>query len=228
MQEYLKKNSKYWADEYVAENVESHVFRVYGRILKPQFGLDGSKKQKVLDFGCGEGANLRFLKAKGFDVYGVDISEWAIAKCKETMPDIADHFKVIPEQPDVNADYFGVKFDLVMGIQSFYYLSDTDLDRLLASLNNQMNDEAIFHATMIDTNDWFWGYAKEDEDGLYKVEFKKERVQVKDYYVNFTGSEASLKDKFSIFKKVHIGLYSSKFRDDEGLDSHYIFIGQKK
>jgi len=34
MSDYLKKNEEYWAKGYEAENVESFVFRPYGRIFK--------------------------------------------------------------------------------------------------------------------------------------------------------------------------------------------------
>ena len=46
--DYLQKNYEYWQKGYKAENVESFVFRVYGRIFKAQFGIDGSKREKSL------------------------------------------------------------------------------------------------------------------------------------------------------------------------------------
>src|SRR5436190_24196902 len=99
MDTYLEKNKEYYDKGYDAENVESYVFRAYGRIFKHDFGLDGSKGEKVLDFGCGSGASLKFLKSKGFNVHGVDISEIDIRRAQSRMPDIKDHFVVIPPKP---------------------------------------------------------------------------------------------------------------------------------
>jgi hypothetical protein len=50
-----KNNINYWDGRYYAPNVESFIFRFYGRILKHDFGIDGSNQEKVFDFGCGEG-----------------------------------------------------------------------------------------------------------------------------------------------------------------------------
>jgi len=104
---YLKENYNYWEKGYEADNVESQVFRVYGRIFRAQFGLDGSKKEKLLDFGCGCGAALEFFFKKGFDVYGVDISAVDIERCKARMPQISDHFAVIEPKPKTEDVFWG-------------------------------------------------------------------------------------------------------------------------
>ena len=44
---------------------------------------------KVLDAGCGSGRNLKFLMRAGFDVWGVDESEEAIAAVQRLATDIA-------------------------------------------------------------------------------------------------------------------------------------------
>ena len=151
MNDYLDKNAEYWAASYAAENVESFVFRPYGRIFKYEFGLDGASGQRLLDFGCGEGAALRFFRSKGFDVYGVDISPSAIAKCQTLMPDIADHFQVIPPQPSAEDRFFGGGFDAVIAIQSLYYYSNDDLGVRLRSLYEMTKPRGIVYASMIRT-----------------------------------------------------------------------------
>jgi 2-polyprenyl-3-methyl-5-hydroxy-6-metoxy-1,4-benzoquinol methylase len=44
--------------------------------------------KRVLDLGCGSGRHTIYLAQKGFDVYGIDISEQGIKKAKETMQNI--------------------------------------------------------------------------------------------------------------------------------------------
>ena len=50
-------------------------------------GLCDIKTIKVIEFGCGSGANIRYAAKLGLDVYAVDISataiEYAKAKFKE-------------------------------------------------------------------------------------------------------------------------------------------------
>lgn len=228
MNNYLQKNYEYWQKGYEAENVESFVFRVYGRVFKSQFGLDGSKREKLLDFGCGSGANLRFFHKKGFDIYGVDISKVDIERCKERMPEISDHFIVIDPKPKSEVMFFSGEYDVVIAIQSLYYFSHADLKVRLDSIYNQMKKGAIIYATMMGTKcDWFFDNSTDYEDGLRKVDFSTSRLQVKDYFMNFTENEENLLKKFEMFKKIHIGYYDAKYREDEGSDFHYTFIGQK-
>ena len=42
MSDYLAAQDRYYKPGYDAENVESWVFRTYGRVFKAQFGMDGS------------------------------------------------------------------------------------------------------------------------------------------------------------------------------------------
>jgi len=224
---YLDANKKYWEQAiYDAINPESFVFRTYGRVFVYEFGIDGSRKERLLDFGCGSGGNLRFYKEKGFDVYGIDISEIDIGRCKERMPDIKDHFKTIKPEPRRDDIFFGGKFDVVVAIQTLYYLSNTHLEERLLSLYNQMNDGAIIFATMMGKN-FYYDNSAEYKDGLRKVDFQLPRFAVKDNYINFVFSKEELEKKFHLFKKRHIGFYDYKYREEEGSEFHWIFIGQK-
>ena len=228
MEEYLKRNSEYWRAGYDAPNVESFVFRPYGRIFKTEFGLTGSNHERLLDFGCGQGAAIRFFHSKGFDVYGVDISETDIARCQETMPDIRDHLAVIAPTPSEEDVFFGGEYDLVLAVQALYYYSDSDLQRRLVSLHNQMKPGAILYATMMGPGHYMYEHSQPYKDGLRKVDFSLPRLQVSDYYVNFTHSEDELIDRFSMFEKVHVGFYDAKYREDEGRSFHYTFVGQTR
>ena len=113
MENYLKKNSEYYEKGYEAENIESYVFRFYGRILKHDFKMDGSKNEKILDFGCGAGSALNFFKSKGFNVHGVDISVKDINRAKTIMPDIKNNLliTIIPQQIQVRLLKQGKKND---------------------------------------------------------------------------------------------------------------------
>jgi len=193
MKEYLKKNEEYWKKGYEAENVESFVFRPYGRVFKYEFGLSGQNNEKLLDFGCGQGAALQFFKSKGFDVYGVDISETDINRCKQKMPDIQDHFAVIPPEPKENDIFFNGSYDLIIAVQSLYYYSDHDLEIRLKSLYNQMKPGALIYASMMGTGHYMYNHSHEYREGLRKIDFSLPRLKVSNYYVNFTHSEADLR-----------------------------------
>lgn len=222
-------HTEYWKKGYRAENVESQVFRVYGRILRDQLGIDGSKGEKLLDFGCGEGAALEFFQKKGFNVHGVDISAVDIDRCKVKMPGIADQFSVIDPKPSADAVFFGGDYDVVVSIQTMHYFTNTVMKDLLASIYNQMKKGAVLYTTVMASKcTWHRNNAVLQGDGLWKVDFKNDRIEVKDYYVNFVESEEHLVERFSLFKPLHTGYYSFRYRKDE-LDEHfYTFVGVKE
>ena len=227
MNDYLTSNQTYWSRGYEAENVESFIFRPYGRILKWELGLDGSKGEKLLDFGCGQGTALQFFRSKGFDVYGVDISELDINRCEEKMSDIPAHFAVISPQPTADDVFFGGGFDVVTAIQSLYYFDDTDMAVRIESLYRQMKPGGIIYASMMGPGHYMYKHSHPHSNGLSRVEFESSRLVVRNYYVNFTRSEAQLVERFKLFERLHVGYYDARYRDDEGGSFHYTFVGRK-
>ena len=78
---FIDSNYSYWQKKYTAPNVEGFVFRFYNKLLKRHLK---KKKIKILDFGCREGANLKyFYNQLKFEPYGVDISKISIDVCKK-------------------------------------------------------------------------------------------------------------------------------------------------
>ena len=227
MEKHEQGNWEYWQQEYAAENVESCVFRVYGRIFRDELGISGAKGEKLLDFGCGAGAAARFFRAKGFDVHGVDISAPSIENCRRRMPDLATHFSVIDPKPKPDQVFFGGGFDVVVGIQSMIYFTNRDFETLMRCLHRQMKPGAIIYAAMVGTKCWYYDHSKEDVDGLRNVSISNGRLNFTNYFVNFTHSEQHLLEKFHLFEKIHVGYYDSRFSENEGSDFHYTFIGRK-
>ena len=67
---HYKLNKIAFKNLYDSPNVESFIFRFYDRILKYEYGITRKKKEKILDFGCGAGANLNFFKNFFFLLWG--------------------------------------------------------------------------------------------------------------------------------------------------------------
>ena len=116
MEKYLKDNLEYWRQGYEAENVESFVFRPYGRILKAQLGIDGSNGENILDFGCGSGASLRFFKSKGFRVFRVEMTTERFQ--------VKDYYVCFTENESQLIDKFHLFRKLQTGFYSFRYRED--------------------------------------------------------------------------------------------------------
>lgn len=226
MSEYLETNAEYWEGEYDAPNVENFIFRMYGRILKHDYGIDGSNHERVLDFGCGQGGALHFFDKHGFDVYGVDIARNDIAAAQKRMPHVADHFKIISPEPDENQLFFGGEMDVVISIQTLDFLSNRDFEKAIRCLYSNMKPGAKIYASM---NGWQMYYrqnAKYADDGLWHVQFDNGRVNY-DLYLNFVKDKDEMREKFKLFKPVYLDHYDSSFRE-EGSEFRYTFFGIKE
>ncbi|MEG0050968.1 MAG: class I SAM-dependent methyltransferase [Terrisporobacter sp.] len=77
---------------------------------------------KVLDVGCGSGYSVNYLTEKGFDVTGIDFSEDAIKKAKETYGDI--NIKVMDSH---NMEFDNDFFDLILLECSLSIMKDPKL-----------------------------------------------------------------------------------------------------
>lgn len=227
MTDYLKMNLRYWDGRYTAPNVESFIFRFYGRILKFDYGIDGSKHERILDFGCGEGGALNYFDKLGFNCYGVDIAKNDIESARAHMPHIAKQFKIIDPKPDPSLVFFeGVKFDVVISIQTLDFLSNSDFDKAIQCLYNNMKPGAKIYASMNGWTMYYRNHATEAGDGLWHVKFKTDRLDY-DLYLNFVKDKADMKRRFQLFKPVYLDYYDSSFRE-EGSEFRYTFFGIKE
>ena len=135
MNDYLTQNAKYWQSPYNASNPESFIFRLDGRLLK-KYKVYEDQKSNLLDFGCGQGANLRYFEDQiGFNCYGVDISRFSTC-CKIKLKN-SNNIKLIEPKPSENDD-FNIKFDIIISSQVLYYLSDSDLEIRLKSFDKML------------------------------------------------------------------------------------------
>ena len=133
MKSYLDQNYNYWNREYHSPNVESFIFRLKSYLLDKY--LKKNKRLTILDFGCGEGANIKYFEENlGYIAHGVDISKTSIDNAKKQYPK-KNKFKIIKNKYEKGENLFNKKFDLIISIQTLYYLSNKDLDIRLKAFN---------------------------------------------------------------------------------------------
>lgn len=226
MSKYLETNAQYWSGAYEAPNVESFIFRFYGRILKFDYGMDGSHHERLLDFGCGQGGALNYFDKLGFNCFGVDIASNDIAAARSHMPHIADQLIVIDSKPDENNIFFGSGFDIVISIQTLDFLSNTDFEKAIKSIYHNMKPGAKIYASMNGWNMYYRDHGEYAGDGLWHIKFKTSRVDY-DLFLNFVKDKEEMKEKFSLFKPVYLDHYDSSFRH-EGSEFRYTFFGIKE
>ena len=224
--DYLTRNARYWAQGYDAPNVESFIFRFYGRILKFDYGIDGSNHERLLDFGCGQGGALRYFDRLGFDCFGVDIAADDVAAARRHLPHIADQLRVVDPKPDEGKVFFGGDFDVVISIQTLEFLSNTDCARAIRCLWNNMKRGGKIYASMSGSDMYYRRHGTYVGDGLWHVRLKTDRLDY-DLFLNFVRSKDEMRERFSLFKPVYLDHYDSSFRE-EGSEFRYTFFGIKE
>lgn len=231
--DYLQKNVDYWAGQYDAPNVESFIFRMYGRILKFDYGLDGSGGEKVLDFGMGQGGALRYFHNLGFNVFGVDIAKNDIEIARRLIPERAEQFRVISPKPDKNQVFFNDLmevpldgFDVVISIQTLDFLSNMDFRTALESIYANMKPGSKIYASLNGWQMYYRDHAQYSGDGLWHVKFDNGRVNY-DLMLNFVQDRDDMRQRFNLFQPVYLDHYDSSFRE-EGSEFRYTFFGIKE
>lgn len=225
--EYLEQNKAYFDKEFAAgyghHYPESHVIKLYNRILNARLGVTGGHHEKLLDFGCSTGSNVIYFASKGFDVYGVDISPSAIDRCRVALRETADHFQVIQPLPKRDDKFFGELFDVVLANQVLCYLSEEDFRLRLDSLRHQLRAGGIVIVTMIGDKHYYYPRSTPASDGLRKVVLGPEPED--QCFMRFTESAEHLKRQFAGFEPLYVGHYDINLCDDSGF--HYVFVGKR-
>lgn len=88
---------------------------IVGQVLKLYgFSADAS----VLELGCGEGRDARFLLQNGFQLTATDISPEAIRYCRINNPQFAEHFQIL----DCVTGKLDTKFDFIYAVAVVHML----------------------------------------------------------------------------------------------------------
>jgi SAM-dependent methyltransferase len=89
----------------------------------------------ALDFGCGKGFIVKWLRRLGVDAKGIDISEYAVAKTPE---ECKEHVTV-----DDMRSFNHAPFDVVISLESMEHILPKDMDVTIKNLANLTNEWAI-------------------------------------------------------------------------------------
>ena len=216
-----------YAGGYGHKYPESHIIRSFEYVFKHQLGLSETANGRMLDFGCGTGANLKYFETKGFEPHGVDIIESAILQCQALMPAHADNFVAIAPNQAIK-DMFTGKFTFIMANQSLYYLPDRVLGETLSQMYDMLEENGIVLFTMIGPKSYYFRHVSHIvNDDFHEVILDNGRLK-ETTYINFTMDENHMLKRFSMFEKIQLGFYSSCIVEQDGSDFHYLFIGRKR
>lgn len=103
-----------------------------------EFGVPTSAK--LLEIGCGEGRDAKYLLNNGFDVLATDVSSEAVAYCQKENPQFASRFRVL----DCIHDRLETKFDFIYAVAVIHMLVlDEDRNAFYRFIHDQLAEEGI-------------------------------------------------------------------------------------
>jgi SAM-dependent methyltransferase len=101
------------------------------------------KDIKILETGCGSGANLWMIAREGFSAYRIDISQESILLCKKMLESY--HVSAELQVQDMAEIYFpGESFDAVVDVFSSYCLTKAQVSGYLKSVAKILKPGGIF------------------------------------------------------------------------------------
>jgi len=143
--------------------------------------------QTALDIGCGPGDNARLLQEQGFTVTAVDISNQALALCRQRVPGArvawADVREGLPFAPE--------RFALIVADLSLHYFTWDTTVAVLAEVAGRLAPGGLFAARFNSTNDTKHGADSTErvlgETNLFLVEGAEKRFFSRDCFDRLFG-----------------------------------------
>lgn len=112
----------------------------------------------AIDCGCGAGADIEYLLANNFFVYGFDIEEESIARCKKRFE---NNHNVALSQASFSS-YAYPQASLIVADASLFFCPKTDFVAVWNSINNALSSDGIFFGSFLGPKDTM---ATQDYDG---------------------------------------------------------------
>ncbi len=106
-------------------------------------------QSRVLDIACGKGRHAIYLRKKGLDVTGIDLSENSIAYAKK-FEDEKLHFFVHDMRKLLNINYFDIALNLFTSFG--YFETDNEHIKALKAFKKGLNNKGVLVLDYFNTN----------------------------------------------------------------------------
>ena len=169
----MSENSKeYWNDTYWSDNIKNNKtdFLKDNLMEKYKNEINNLEYKVAIDLGCGIGQDTKWLLDRGFDVTSCDISDIALNKLKELVPNSktmqVDVKEKLPFDDNsiglINANlsihYFNMETTIKIFNEIYRVLKPNGL--FIGRMNSDKNDEYIKETTKEIEKDFYYDYGR--------------------------------------------------------------------
>jgi ubiquinone/menaquinone biosynthesis C-methylase UbiE len=125
------------------------------RFVARNFYSKDRKNTRILEIGCGQGANIWYLSREAFDSYGIDGSRISVEKAENRLA--AEGLKSNLSVGDISSlTYEDNFFDAVIDIECLYCNSWYNSEKILAEIKRVLKKEGLFYSKTI-SDDFYLG-----------------------------------------------------------------------
>lgn len=191
------------------------------RLVCSYFGSTG-KGEKVLDYGCGSGGNLRMLLDFGYQVSGIDVSSNVIKSLGQSLHKHYDSnlydLKII-EDSTTQLPYLDNSFDKILTNQTVYFLaSEEKIKSLLTEFKRVLKPGGKIIISMMSRLNTYCINGTPLGDDIYR--YKQSDIETYDVFI--TRDETHLRDVFSAVAIDQIGWFDNYYNGISG--HHYVLL----
>jgi len=134
--------SKYYNLLYRDKDYDGEASYIHDLIHK-----NSENAESILDLGCGTGRHDLLLREKGYNVVGVDNSDFMLEEARRKIREIKDRPNTLAfEKGDIRSIRLGKKFDVVVSLFHVmsYQVSNEDILSAFTTARAHMKDSGIF------------------------------------------------------------------------------------
>ncbi|MEH1796636.1 class I SAM-dependent methyltransferase [Nostoc sp.] len=195
-------------------------------IARNFYGCLDRKKIKLLEIGCGTGANIWYMSREGFDVYGIDGSNTAIAKAENRLQSegLKAHFQV-GDLISLSNFYSPAYFDAVLDVGCLQHNSIQGIKTIVEQVKTVLKPGGKIFSITVASGSWGDGLGKEVEPGTF-IEIKEGPLEGKGLCHFFSLEEVQLFS--SQFADVEIEYSVRSLNHQKQYYKHWLVEGKKQ
>lgn len=173
------------------------------------YGATDRSKVRVLEVGCGPGANLWYIAHEGFSAYGMDGSAVALAKARDRC--VEENVSVDLRQADaVSLPYEDGFFDAVYELECIYSNNTEDSKKIIAEIHRVLKPGGMFFSKTFASGSDGDGGATYPEKNFSFVDVKDSALLQDGGVVRYTAEE-DISTLYGIFSSIE---YDRLIRSD--------------
>jgi len=156
----------------------------------------------ALEFGFGSIANLMMVNKKGFDCYGLEVSQEAVTRGKIFLKqENINNVQLQVWQPN-ELPYDNDFFALVYGIGCIYY--NLELEKVIEKIYRVLKDNGSFLYSFFSTNHGYMQMIEHVSGNIYRWSQNHTNKRLRGAYLRQPQSKQELYELFSVFRDVEV------------------------